>query len=613
MADISDSESLGAWLQGKSPGFACVLAARAALRVAPVLRWALHEEAEDRRRCVVLTNFRALAAASFAGAWPTRAAEIRDAARYAGREAGEAVSEVVNGARMNEFEAKDAIPEMQEYVWRLEGDVRALGVAENAVDATLHAVQAIVDFVDAAKGIASADAAIESSTSAAIAAQNAVDGVNGHSEFFDVSDAGADDEVAVAGHIAEFWQAVEWDRQVLDSDSEGDRDPRKLVARLSGRALWPMGIPVWAGRNWADFKDEMPESEGWRVWTDWYEDRLTGRSGDEAVEFDRVTIAQEDWERGPGHVNGVIRTILEKRRGAANVGRKAKRRRQKPAKRYESPDDPDSYITPSRLRRLGKEKQIPYMVHWFFGMFEDPANETPYNGREGGYQYIWGGPYEAVDELGVEFGEIVSEEALEAAIAEVESDGIVEWAPGPGHPDQKVRMEEAMADDYEPPPTTLEDVHNRLEGGVTPQFGDPMEAESRGSLRNEIALLREWMERDAPVHGGIGHNRPPEQLNLSVELTVEVKQAIEEIDAEVAKSAPNVKSVVESTSRLKKALAWVGEKLNKSVDVFLTKYWSTLAIAAALGTGVALSPVVERVGRVFNAALEWLDAVTLAF
>ena len=70
MADISDSEGLAAWLNGKSPELACVLAARAALRAAPVLSWALHEEEKDRRRSVVLTRFRTLAAASFAGARP---------------------------------------------------------------------------------------------------------------------------------------------------------------------------------------------------------------------------------------------------------------------------------------------------------------------------------------------------------------------------------------------------------------------------------------------------------------------------------------------------------------------------------------------------------------
>ena len=124
MADISDSEGLEAWLNGKSPGLACVLAARASLRAAPVLSWALRVEEEDRRRFVVLTSFRALAAASFAGAWLSRAAEIRNIARGAGRDARESVSDAVDGARMGAFEAQDAIPEIQELVWRLQADTR---------------------------------------------------------------------------------------------------------------------------------------------------------------------------------------------------------------------------------------------------------------------------------------------------------------------------------------------------------------------------------------------------------------------------------------------------------------------------------------------------------
>jgi len=46
--------------------------------------------------------------------------------------------------------------------------------------------------------------------------------------------------------------------------------------------------------------------------------------------------------------------------------------------RYYSPDDFETYVTPSRLKRLGRHKQVAYMVHWFNGMFEDPQNETPY-------------------------------------------------------------------------------------------------------------------------------------------------------------------------------------------------------------------------------------------
>ena len=63
--------------------------------------------------------------------------------------------------------------------------------------------------------------------------------------------------------------------------------------------------------------------------------------------------------------------------------------------RYFSEDDFEHGVTPSRLKRLGKAKQRKYMLYWFRERFEDPVEETPYNSREGGYLYIWGGPYDA--------------------------------------------------------------------------------------------------------------------------------------------------------------------------------------------------------------------------
>ena len=90
MARITDEHELEAWLKVRPAAFACALAARAALRVAPVLGQALQEDTEDRRRALILPGFRALAAANFAGAWPRRMAEIRTAVRSARREVGSA-------------------------------------------------------------------------------------------------------------------------------------------------------------------------------------------------------------------------------------------------------------------------------------------------------------------------------------------------------------------------------------------------------------------------------------------------------------------------------------------------------------------------------------------
>ena len=160
---------------------------------------------------------------------------------------------------MGAFEAKDAVPELHEYVWELESDARSLEIAERAVDAVLHASQAVVDLADAAQGIASPDAAMESCTCAATAAVNAIDGVNGDSEFFDITTERDGDEGRVAAHIAKFLQAVERDRRFLESETEGGRDPGSMVLGLCERALWPVGIPVWAGRQWADLKDGLPK------------------------------------------------------------------------------------------------------------------------------------------------------------------------------------------------------------------------------------------------------------------------------------------------------------------------------------------------------------------
>lgn len=75
------------------------------------------------------------------------------------------------------------------------------------------------------------------------------------------------------------------------------------------------------------------------------------------------------------------------------------------------------------------------MRQWFLSRFWDPANDTPYNGREGGYFYIHGGPYEAEDKLCDRFGDLFDDDIVRAVIDDVESDGIYEWAPIHTKPD----------------------------------------------------------------------------------------------------------------------------------------------------------------------------------
>jgi len=70
---------------------------------------------------------------------------------------------------------------------------------------------------------------------------------------------------------------------------------------------------------------------------------------------------------------------------------------------------------------------VELMVKWFFENFEDPAHRTPCD--EGEYVWIWGGPYDAREELERAFGALVRSHAMEQAVAEIEADGGLEWAP----------------------------------------------------------------------------------------------------------------------------------------------------------------------------------------
>ena len=58
------------------------------------------------------------------------------------------------------------------------------------------------------------------------------------------------------------------------------------------------------------------------------------------------------------------------------------------------------------LEEADPDRQREMLVEWFASRYQDPAHDTPYDGREGGYQYIHGGPYEARDELEQNFARL---------------------------------------------------------------------------------------------------------------------------------------------------------------------------------------------------------------
>lgn len=286
--------------------------------------------------------------------------------------------------------------------------------------------------------------------------------------------------------------------------------------------------------------------------------------------------------------------------------------------RYHSPDNPNDYVTPSRFKRMSAAKRVAFMVHWFGGRFEDPAVETPYSSREGGYRYVHGGPYNASDELWNEFGGIAKEEDIEAAVAEIEADGTVEWAPGVEHPDQIAAREDAISErehDHEPP--SLEAIQQRLDSGIEPAFGSREELAQRQELLDEIRALRKELAPNVPRHGGIGHNQPPEGLDDSAPKIEELASELESLEVAVDRDEPDLPAALRSTSRLQALLGWVGNKVDVAVDAAAKKFGDTVGTAMGVwvvGGAAVLGPVVvEKVSKVVAMALTWMGGLTLPF
>jgi hypothetical protein len=91
------------------------------------------------------------------------------------------------------------------------------------------------------------------------------------------------------------------------------------------------------------------------------------------------------------------------------------------------------------LDELDRETQKDVMRKWFFEHYTNPLDNTPYESAEGGYIFIWGGPFDANEQLQEEFGSIVDHEVIDELADEL-NEITTEWT---GNPD------EFAVDEYE--------------------------------------------------------------------------------------------------------------------------------------------------------------------
>ena len=113
----------------------------------------------------------------------------------------------------------------------------------------------------------------------------------------------------------------------------------------------------------------------------------------------------------------------------------------------------DGAIRAADLPNADRDTQVEAMREWFFQNFEDPAESTPYETAEGGYQFIWGGPYDPREQLDEEFGGIVPDDVIEE-LADKLSDIAIEWSGNSGRSDSSDQFDEYLYDSG--PDTALE-------------------------------------------------------------------------------------------------------------------------------------------------------------
>lgn len=222
--------------------------------------------------------------------------------------------------------------------------------------------------------------------------------------------------------------------------------------------------------------------------------------------------------------------------------------------------------TPPSLEGLDEEERIEAMVNWFYENFEDPAQETPYNGREGGYLYIHGGPYEADTYIPYAFPDATEEEHA-GAIERIEADG-PEFAPA-GH---RVLAPEEDYEDVEPtePPQPLDYKLDLLS----------LQIDTIGKHVEEIMAIR---RREEAGEVGIGHNHPPDPIEGQPDLN-DVLESISELRVELDKpdreNTANEAVIEKAQSRLAGFMSWLHEIKGKAPVA--------LAVGAISGIGSAI-------------------------
>ena len=241
--------------------------------------------------------------------------------------------------------------------------------------------------------------------------------------------------------------------------------------------------------------------------------------------------------------------------------------------------DDGTSVSISKLRKLRKEKQIEVMRGWFSQHYSDPVI-LPYDSSEGGYQWIWNGPFEAKEELSEEFSGVVKDLALDALAHELTKQNW-QWS---GNPDSLPTDEDEVVDLSSLHLTPHDILHMSLDEIETAtrlkQLGDSEQFLHRLLFANVITALETYFA---------------DRFRLEIKGDAELIQKLIETDPELkdqkiylSKAAATVKNLEEPVFKR------LGDVIWHRLQAVSAMYNDTLGIKFPTGLGSLYTAISKR-------------------
>ena len=248
-------------------------------------------------------------------------------------------------------------------------------------------------------------------------------------------------------------------------------------------------------------------------------------------------------------------------------------------------------VSRGQFRRMRKDEKRYLMVQWFYEHFDHPDNVgTPWD--EGEYLWIWGGPYDAAEQLGAKFGDVASEKLIEEVVKEVESEGTTDWGRRHTPEDREDQEDEGAASEL----TSLDTFSDE----PSSDYGTSIEYEARERARAALDEVQKALDQ-IPV--GIGHNRPPEKIEPDDYLEL-VRPAVVALRLEFSKPNPIISRVKAWAKPLREVLVatarWTGRKIDTAVD-------AGMKVAGTAGAVWLISQIIPPLSDAFAAIVHWLE------